>query len=81
MQAIHYNVTIFITFKAPNVRGMPDYVAMLLALETSSSFIIMLIIEGGVIVAVSCCTMLSFSTSDMASLSVCSPFSYIYVGG
>ena len=27
-------------------------------------------------VSVSCCTVLSFSTSDMASLSICSPFSY-----
>ena len=35
MQAIHYNVTIVITFKTPNVGAMPGYVAMFLALETS----------------------------------------------
>ena len=45
----------------------------------SSSFLIMLTVDGGVIVAVSCCTVLSFSTSDIASLSICSPFSYMQV--
>ena len=34
MWAIHYNVTIVITFKTPNVGAMPGYVAMFLALET-----------------------------------------------
>ena len=33
--AIHYNVTLLITFKTPNVRAIPCYVAMFLALETS----------------------------------------------
>ena len=35
MWAIHYDVTVFITFKTPNVWAMPGYVAMFLALETS----------------------------------------------
>ena len=35
MWAIHYDVTIFITFKTPNVWVMPGYVAMFLELETS----------------------------------------------
>ena len=35
MLAIHYNVTILITFKTPNVGAIPCYVAMFLALETS----------------------------------------------
>ena len=39
MWAIHYNVTVFITFKTPNVGAMPGYVAMFLALETSIVFI------------------------------------------
>ena len=34
MWAIHYNVTVVITFKAPNVWAMPGYVTMSLALET-----------------------------------------------
>ena len=45
----------------------------------SSLFVIMLTIDGGVMVAVSGCTALSFSTSDMASLSICGPFSYMQV--
>ena len=44
----------------------------------SSSFVIMLIIDSGVMVAVSCCTALCVSTSDMASLSICSPFLYMW---
>ena len=82
MWAIHYDVTILITFKTPNVRAIPCYVAMFLALETSplsSSFDVMLTIDGGVMVAVSCCTTLSFSTLDIALLRVCSPFSYMWV--
>ena len=39
----------------------------------------MLTIDGGVMVAVSCCTALSFLTLDIASLSVCGPFSYMRV--
>ena len=39
----------------------------------------MLTIDVGVMVAVSCCTALSFSTSDIASLRVCGPFSYMQV--
>ena len=42
-------------------------------------FDIMLTIDGGVMVAVSCCTALSFSTLDMLSLRACSPFSYMWV--
>ena len=45
----------------------------------SSSFIIMLTIDAGVTVVVSCCTALSFSTSDIASLSISDPFSYMWV--
>ena len=53
---------------------------MFLALETSIFIIdIMLTIDGGMMVAVSCCTALSFSTLDIVSLSVCSPFSYMQV--
>ena len=39
----------------------------------------MLTIDGGVMVAVSCCTTLSFLTSDIALLSICGPFSYMWV--
>ena len=39
----------------------------------------MLTLVGGVMVAVSCCTVLSFSTSNIASLSICSPFSYMWM--
>ena len=35
MWAIHYNVTVFITFKASDVGAVPCYVIMFLALETS----------------------------------------------
>ena len=44
----------------------------------SLSFVIMLTVDGGVMVAVSC-TALSFSTSDIALLSICCPFSYMQV--
>ena len=43
--------------------------------QQSSSFDIMLTVDGGVMVAVSCCTGLSFSTSDIVLMSVCHPFS------
>ena len=46
--------------------------------QRSSLFDIMLTIDVGVMVAVSC-TALSFSTSDIALLSVCGAFSYIKV--
>ena len=36
--------------------------------------------EGGIIMAVSCCTALSFSTLEIASVSVCGPFSQMKVG-
>ena len=39
----------------------------------------MLTVDGGMMVAVSCCTALSFSTSDIASLNICGPFSYMWV--
>ena len=39
----------------------------------------MLTIDGGVMVAVSCCTALSFSTLDIALLSICGSFSYMWV--
>ena len=45
----------------------------------SSSFDIMLTVDDGVKVAVSCCTALSFSTLDIALLSICGPFSYMQV--
>ena len=35
--------------------------------------------DGEIIVAVSCCTALSFSTLEMESVSVCSPFSWMWV--
>ena len=80
MWTIHYNVTVFITFETPNVGAIPGYLAMFLALETSIFFICHHAdVDGGVTVAVSCCTALSFSTSDMASLSICGPFSYMWV--
>ena len=44
-----------------------------------SSFDIMLTVDCGIIMAVSCCTALSFSTSDIASLSICGPFSQMWV--
>ena len=34
MWTIYYNVTVFFTFKTPNIGAMPGYVAMFLALET-----------------------------------------------
>ena len=45
----------------------------------SSFFVIMLTIDGGVMVTVNCFTALSFSILDIASLRVCSPFSYMWV--
>ena len=45
----------------------------------SSLFDITLTVDGGVMVAVNCHTALSFSTSDMALLRVCGPFSYMWV--
>ena len=39
----------------------------------------MLTVNGGVIVAVSCCMILSFSTLDIALLNICGPFSYMQV--
>ena len=39
----------------------------------------MLTIDGGVMVAVSCCTTFSFLTTDIALLSICGPFSYMWV--
>ena len=45
----------------------------------SSSLDIMLTADGGVMVAVSWCTVLSFLTSDIASLSICGPFSHVQV--
>ena len=39
----------------------------------------MLTIDGGMMVVVSCCTALSFSTLDIALLSICGPFSYMQV--
>ena len=42
-------------------------------------FDIMLTIGGGVMVAVNCCLALSFLTSDIALLRVCSPSSYMWV--
>ena len=39
----------------------------------------MLTIDGGVMVAVSCCTALSFLTSDIVLLCICGPFSYMQV--
>ena len=39
----------------------------------------MLTVDGGVIMAVSCCTALNFLNSDIALLSVCGPFSYMQV--
>ena len=45
----------------------------------SSLFDIMWTLDGGVMVAISCCTALSFSTSDIVLLSICSPLSYMWV--
>ena len=39
----------------------------------------MLNIDGEVMVAVSCCTALSYLTLDIASLNTCGPFSYMQV--
>ena len=39
----------------------------------------MLTVDGGVMVAVSCCTASSFLTLDIASWSVCGSFSYVWV--
>ena len=47
--------------------------------QQSSSFDIMLTVDGGVAVAVSCCTAFSFLTSDIALVSVCGPFLYMWV--
>ena len=59
---------------------MPCYVTMFLALETSIFIVfITLTVDGGVMVAVSCCTTLSFSTLDIESLRVCGPFTYMWV--
>ena len=45
--------------------------------QCSSSFDIMLTIDGWVMVAVSCCTALSFLTSEIVLLSICGPLSYM----
>ena len=80
MWAVHYDVTVLITFKTPNVGTMSCYVIMFLALETSILVICHHVDQdGGVLVVVSCCTAFSFSTSDIASLRVCGPFSYMQV--
>ena len=42
--------------------------------QWTSSFDIMLTVEGGIIMAVSCCTALSFSTSEITSVSICGSF-------
>ena len=80
MWAIHYNVTILIMVK--NLM-LGQFLAMWPCSwcwkQWSSSYDIMLTINGGVMVAVSCCTTLSFSTSDIVSMSVCGPFSYMWV--
>ena len=47
--------------------------------QQSSLFDIMLTVDGGVIMAVSCYTAFSFWTSDITSLSICGPFSYMQV--
>ena len=61
MWAIHYNVTILITFKTPNVGAISCYL-----------FDTMLTIDGGVMVAVSC-TAFSFFTLDIALLTFVVP--------
>ena len=77
---IHYNVSILITFE--NL-VLGQFLAICPCSwhwkQGSSVFDIMLTVNGGVIVAVSCCTALSFSTLDITSLSVCGPFSYMWV--
>ena len=46
--------------------------------QWSLLFDIMLTIDGGVMVAVSCCTALSFLTSDITSLSICGPRLWVF---
>ena len=71
-------MSVFFAFMASDMRAVSCDVSWFLALKTStSSFDIMLTIEDGRMVAVSCCAALSFSTSVMASFSVCRSFSLI----
>ena len=71
--AIHDNVTILITFEASNIRAISCYMSLFLALEAA------ILIIGH---HVGCrrwnnhgSTALSFSTLELATLSVCGPFS------
>ena len=76
MWTIHDNVTIFVALIAPNMRASSCYMSLFLVLESVIFFMRHHIdCEGGMIIAVNCCAALSFSTSEMASVSVWGPFS------
>ena len=76
MGTIHDNVTIFVTLIASNMRATLCYMSLSVTLETVILFMRHHIdLEGGIIVALSYCTAFSFSTSEMESVSICSPFS------
>ena len=77
---IHDNVTIFTALIASNIWGISCYMSLFLALETVISLCdITSTVEGGMIIAVTCCTALSLSTSEIASVSICGPFSQMWV--
>ena len=69
------NVSTLITFKASNTRAISCYTSFFLTLETVVFIEHHVNWEGVITVAVSCYTALSFSTSEIASVGVCGPFS------
>ena len=76
---VHDNVTIFSALILPNVRAMSCHMSWFLTLQAAIPFDITLTVEGGMIIAVSCCTEFGFFTSKMASVSVWGPFLLIHV--
>ena len=71
MWTVHDNITIFITFIAPDLRAVSCDMSWFLTLETAILFVQYHINCGrGMIIAMSCCAALSFFTYKMASVSV-----------
>ena len=76
--AIYYYVAILITLEASNTGTMSAiWPNSWHWKQQSSSWDMTFTVEDGVNVAVSCCVAWSFSTSDIASVRVCGPFSCI----
>ena len=68
---VHDNVTIFVTLIVSNMRAILCRMSLFLTLETVIFFVWHYVNCGkGMIVAVSCCLALSFSTSKIVAVSV-----------